>query len=362
MNASIVAAIRADRTLSRHAPSVAYVLSGGAAQGFCHLGMIERIEDRGIYPDLVVGTSAGALLGALYCHFASVEGALRRVEEVVATPEFQAFERSYLAGASGAVPDLGSLLQSLLRGFAGGLRAGLHLGRALFASAIVSERDAAGIFARIFDGITVETLRRPFAAVAVDLAAGEPVVFASGAEPQAGANVRPIAPGDGLMRAVMASSAIPFIFPPVDVQGRAHVDGGVMANLPAREARRLARGEAFLAGFDVSEPVERSEAPLSAAELAFRLFDLSARSKQAADRELLDVVFRPVESAHPWSSFADYRKFLAIGRGYVTDRRILAFEEAYLEKCRVSIGRLRFVARLRLEARLKGLVSRLDPG
>lgn len=69
-----IPAIQASRTLGRHAPRIVYVLSGGAAKGFCHLGMIEALEGRGVKPDLVVGTSAGSLFGALYCHFGSAAG------------------------------------------------------------------------------------------------------------------------------------------------------------------------------------------------------------------------------------------------------------------------------------------------
>jgi len=72
-----------------------YILSGGAATGFCHLGMIEALEERGIRPDLVIGTSAGVLFGALYCHFGNIEDVFRQVEVVLATDEFMEFERKY---------------------------------------------------------------------------------------------------------------------------------------------------------------------------------------------------------------------------------------------------------------------------
>src|SRR4030042_1275133 len=87
--------LRSGRGFGRYSPKMVYVLSGGAAMGFCHLGMIEALEKRGIRPDLVVGTSAGSLFGALYSHFGSVKDVIRQVEIVLVSDEFKGFERRY---------------------------------------------------------------------------------------------------------------------------------------------------------------------------------------------------------------------------------------------------------------------------
>jgi predicted acylesterase/phospholipase RssA len=140
------------------------------------------------------------------------------------------------------------------------------------------------------------------------------------------------------MNAVMASSAIPLIFPAVEIGGHAYADGYIMSNLPVREARRLLAGqEVFFVGFDVTPPVLLSEDDLSTVELVLRLLDLSTRSKQYADRELVDVLFRPVEKTYPWSSFAEYKEFIALGQAYMTEERLIAFDRMYLEKCAENI-------------------------
>jgi NTE family protein len=77
-----------------------YVLSGGAASGLCHLGMIESLENRGVLPDLIVGTSAGSLFGALYSHFGNIGEVFTRVAAVLASDEFTDFERKYFGGKS----------------------------------------------------------------------------------------------------------------------------------------------------------------------------------------------------------------------------------------------------------------------
>jgi NTE family protein len=349
--------VRSGRGLGRYSPKMVYVLSGGAAMGFCHLGMIEAIEKRGIRPDLIVGTSAGSLFGALYSQYGNVEEVLQRVELVFASDEFIEFERRYFGERKPADGHVQSKLKHFFSGLAGTLRNGMHLGKAMVTSAMVAEKDALSIFGRIFEGITFQTLKVPFAAVAVDLVDGVPVIFTSGREIDDRGAVRTILEPDGLMKAVMASSAIPLIFPAVEIAGHAHADGFIMSNLPVREARALLPGqEAFFVGFDVSAPVELSEDALSPVELVLRLLDLSTRSKQYADRELVDVLFQPVGRSYPWSSFAEYKKFLGLGRRCMTGKRLDALEKRYLEKCIANVRKDRNAFRKIISgARLKRL-------
>ena len=142
------------------------------------------------------------------------------------------------------------------------------------------------------------------------------------------------------MRAVMASCAIPLVFPVVEIGGHAFVDGSVMANLPIREARALLPNQSLLlAAFDVQPPVPRFEDKLSSLELALRLLDLATRSKHYVDRELADIVFMPLDADFPWSSFSEYANFIDLGRAYMTEKRLDAFEDAFAQKCLAESGK-----------------------
>jgi NTE family protein len=356
----LIESVRSDRGLGRYSPKMVYILSGGAAGGFCHLGMIEALQKKGIRPDLIVGTSAGSLFGALYSQFGSIEDVLQRVELVFASDEFKEFERKYFGERKPADGQVQSRLKHFFSSLAGTLKNGVHLGKALATSAMVAEKDAVSIFRKIFEGITFDSLKVPFAAVAVDLVEGAPVIFSGGGQAGDRRTVRTIPGPDGLMKAVMASSAIPLIFPAVEIAGHAHADGFIMSNLPVREARTLLAGqEAFFVGFDVSAPVDQSEDSLSPVELVLRLLDLSTRSKQSADRELVDVLFQPVDRFYPWSSFAEYKEFLGLGRRCMTGERLEAFEKLYLERCTANVHKDRNTARKFISvARLKRLVAR----
>jgi NTE family protein len=360
---SPIAEIRASRTLARHAPKIIYVLSGGAAKGFCHLGMIEALEARGVTPDLVVGTSAGSLFGALYCHYGNIAEVIARVEGVLASKEFASFEKKYFGGGQRAEAGVQTRVSRFFAGLRGTLKSGVQLGRAMVTSAMIAENDAASIFQRIFDGITFDTLKIPFAAVAVDLVDGALVIFDSSRKPGNGESARAAAGPEGLARAVRASSAIPFVFPAVEIAGHAHADGYIMANLPVREARALAGDEdAFFVGFDVSAPVQQNEEELSPMDLALRLLSLATRSKQAADRELVDVLFQPVDKAVPWSSFGASRELVSMGREYMSEQRLEDFDKAYIAKCAASGQKSgNPLRRLLSRAGLKRLGRRISP-
>lgn len=181
-------------------PRVALVLGGGAARGFAHVGVIRALEQEKIPVDMVVGTSVGSLIGALYA-------SSRNSFEL----EWTAFtlERDDLFdyGLMGAVTGMGVVKGDKLERF---------------------------IQAKVPQA-SIEDLRLPYAAVATDLNRGQRVVLDHGS----------------VARAVHASSAIPGIFEPVNYQGRMLVDGGVMENIPVSVARE--KGADIVIAVDISE-------------------------------------------------------------------------------------------------------------
>jgi NTE family protein len=331
--ANLIDSVRSDMLLSRYAPRIVYVLSGGSSKGFCHLGMIEALEKRGIRPDFVVGTSAGALFGSLYCHFGSVQGVQLRVREVLDSSEFADFSRKYL-GEKNEKNGESSKWRQFVSTVSGKVMKGIMIGQTLATQSMIHGRDVSAIFAEIFRGIDFESLKIPFAAVATDLLNATPAIFSS----TQGANLPGKPSRPSLAKAVMASTAIPFLFPAVDIGGIDCADGYMMANLPVREARSLAGGRVYVAAFDVSSPLARKDDEFSSFELALRLLDLAAGSKQAADRELADICYRPVDRDYPWSSFGEYESFIELGSHYMGGERIDAFLSGWREACARAIA------------------------
>src|SRR5437899_922122 len=171
-----------------HAVKIGLALGGGAARGFAHIGVIKALEAQGIVPDIVVGTSAGSLVGALYA--AGNNGfALQKL----------ALEMDEAAISDWSVP---------LFAKATGLLKGEALQK--FVNKTVSN-------------VPLEKLKKPFGAVATDLNTGLPILFQHG--------------NTGL--AVRASSAVPSVFQPVKIGDRVYVDGGLVSPVPAHYAREM---------------------------------------------------------------------------------------------------------------------------
>jgi NTE family protein len=182
---------------------IAFVFGGGATSAAAQVGMLDAALHAGIRPDLVVGTSAGALNGAVLAERPG--GAAEHLKRVWTT-----CGRSKIVRGSRI-----RVLRNMLRGH--------YMFDNTRLEALFTEEIAARDFA---------DLEIPFACVATDIDSGDPVVLRDG----------------DLMRALLATCAIPGVFPLVEVDDRPLADGGYVANVPVRQALDL--GAASLVVFD----------------------------------------------------------------------------------------------------------------
>lgn len=183
-------------------PVLALALGSGGARGFAHVGVIKALEANGISPDIVVGTSAGAAVGALYAG-----GYRGEALEQIAIQ----LERNDIADY--VFPDRGFIRGELLQDF---------INQAL-------------------NNRSIEELPKTFAVVATDLKSGKIAVFNRG--------------NTGM--AVRASSSIPGIFQPVRINGRDYVDGDLKSPVPVKVAQNM--GADIVIAVDVSRLPEDVE-------------------------------------------------------------------------------------------------------
>lgn len=213
-------------------PRIALVLGGGAARGFAHVGVIRTLEQEKVPINLIVGTSVGSLIGAIYAHDAN------------------SFELEWSAFSL----EKGDLLDYTLLSSSMGPVKGERLEEFVKAKVPVAN---------------IEELRIPFVAVATDLNRGTRVVLDRGS----------------LARAVRASCSIPGVFQPVSHQSRLLVDGGVVDNIPIDVARE--RGADIVIAVDISENVTNYnitnlvDVTLQAVNIMFK--ENSGQKKLAAD-------------------------------------------------------------------------------
>lgn len=213
---------------------VALVLSGGGLRGFAHLGVLRALEAQGLEPDLIVGTSIGAIVGALVASGWSAA----RMEAELAPPDIDPWGSLLVAPSTRSARLEAYLLASL------------------------KQRH-------------IEDFPRRFVAVATERESGCVMAFGGG----------------DAARALVASAALPGALAPVRVAGREYVDGGVGTPLPVRVARAL--GAQRVIAVDVTFHPEKP-LPAGIVGSVFHAGMLMARHLAAADRDSADLVLEPV--------------------------------------------------------------------
>ncbi len=237
-------------------PRIGLALGGGAARGFAHIGVIQVLEENGIHPDLVVGTSAGSLVAALYASGKS-------------GPEMATLA---LAMDESSITDWSFPGRGLIRGEALARYVREQLGNKPF-----------------------EQMKVPLGIVATDLDAGTPILFQRG----------------DVGVAVRASSAVPAVFMPVKIGTHEYVDGGLVAPVPVRFARQM--------GADVVIAVDISQDPTGAAtgdamRMLLQTFSIMGRSINQLELKEADVVLRPKLTAAAGTDFTLRKQTIQAGR------------------------------------------------
>ncbi len=220
-------------------PKVALVLAGGAARGFAHVGVLRVLEQEHIPVDLVVGTSVGSLIGALY---ASARNGFELEWEAFQLKEDDLFDFGVWNAVLGMGLAKGEKLEAFVR------------------SKVKQP--------------SIEELPLPFAAVATDLNWGTRIVLDKGS----------------VARAVHASSAIPGVFEPVLLDGKLLVDGGVVDNLPIDVAR--AKGADLVVAVDISQDVGNTRIK-NLVDVLLQATDIMFEVNAARLRAGADVLVQP---------------------------------------------------------------------
>ncbi len=218
---------------------IGLALGGGAAKGFAHIGAIKMLEANGIRADVVAGTSAGSVVGAMYASGLDPFEMQRRA---------MALDESSLRD---------------VRLFSGGLVQGQALQD--YVNREIEQR-------------TIERMKRPFAAVATRLDTGDRTVFVRGNTGQA----------------VRASSSVPGVFEPTKIGGRSYVDGGVVSPVPVDAARQL--GADLVIAIDISSKAPGTT-PTQLAGIVNQSITIMGQTLGRQELARADVVVRPQVNA-----------------------------------------------------------------
>jgi len=255
-------------------PKVGLVLSGGAARGLAHIGVLKALEEQGIKIDAIAGTSMGAVVGGLYASGYKID----ELEKLALSIDWQQAlsdappredvpfrrkqdDRDFLVKQKLSFRDDGSL----------GLPLGVIQGQNL---ALLLE----SLLAHTSDTRDFDKLPIPFRAVATDIANGEKVVFRKGHLPQV----------------IRASMSIPAVFAPVELDGRLLVDGGMTDNIPLDVAREMGVDVAIVV--DIGTPLRNRKQLTTVVDVLNQSITLMTRrnsEEQLAALHPDDVLIQP---------------------------------------------------------------------
>ena len=239
-------------------PKLGLALGGGAARGFAHIGVLQVLEEEGIKPSLVVGTSAGSVVASFYASGKTGQQ-LQWLADNMDESQFTDWANPF----SG---------RGVLRGEALGKYINSQL-----------------------NGMKIEDMKLPLGIVATDLRTGDGILFRRG----------------DVTTAVRASSAVPSVFEPVQIAGKDYVDGGLVSPVPVRFARQM--------GADVVLAVDISSRPEDAKttdllKVLLQTFSIMGKSISQLELAQADVVVRPALPDVGSTEFSARKKSIEAGR------------------------------------------------
>lgn len=261
------------QSVVKRPPKIGLALGGGAARGFAHVGVIQVLEEAGLRPDLVVGTSAGSLVAALYASGRTGQ----QLQQVAQDMEEAAFTDWTLPIFS----------RGMLRGEA----------LARYVNAQVG-------------GKLIEQMPLPLGIVATDLNSGQGVLFQRG----------------DTGTAVRASSAVPAVFLPVKIGSHEYVDGGLVSPVPVRYARQM--GAELVVAVDISSSPEGNPAG-DTLQILLQTFAIMGKSINGYELREADVVVRPALAGVGGADFTARRRAIDAGRAAM--QRLLPQLKAAME-------------------------------
>jgi NTE family protein len=269
---------------------VGLALGGGGARGLAHIGVMEVLEGAGVPVDMVAGTSIGALVGGIYLLERQSARLRPRMLEFLESETFKQARfdvlRERKEGESAGFIDSMALT----------LRRGWMYSYSITRQSIISQEAFFEINNHLFGDRKIEELPLPFAAVSLDINSATEFIWTRGS----------------LRDAVMASSAIPGFFPPLELDGRLLVDGGWIHSVPIRPARSL--GADIVIAVDTSRERDTPFEYKRGIDLILRTAFIMMKQLRELQLEEADIVIQPDVTDIHWADFQNPEVLLQKGR------------------------------------------------
>ena len=267
---------------------IGLVLSGGGAKGFAHIGVLKVLEQAGVKIDYIGGTSMGAVVGGLYASGYSAT----QIDSIFHNTNFDELLQDYIPRSSKSfyekLNDEKYAISLPFNKFKIGIPVALSKGMYNYNMLAKLTHNVRHI--RNFNQLPI-----PFVCVATDIETGKEVLLRKGY----------------LAQAMMASSAFPSLFSPVEIDGKILIDGGVTNNYPAEELRKM--GAEIIIGVDVQDDLKDRESLKDATRILVQITNLEMINKMKEKTKITDIYIKPDISNYGVISFDEGKEIIKKG-------------------------------------------------
>ncbi len=269
-------------------------LGGGGGRGLAHLGVFDVLEQHELVPDAIIGTSIGALFGAMYAMGNSAASIQEQALEYLQSEPFHRLELPVIEAADN--PD-----ESWLSRFVSVARQTVMYTKAATDMALADVQVLYEVAELFTDGKDFPAAKIPLFITAVQFPCGECRVFSQ-------------QHGIALSRAIAASMAIPGVFEPVEIANEKYMDGGLASEIPARDAGMLATEDQLVVAVNVgSRPADGYE-PGN----VYGMLDWSSQIKslylRRYEKQYADILIEPLVAYTQWHDFSRPHEEIEKGR------------------------------------------------
>ncbi|MCD4697651.1 MAG: patatin-like phospholipase family protein, partial [Bacteroidales bacterium] len=291
-------------------PIVGLVLSGGGAKGFAHVGVLKVLEEAGIQPDIIGGTSMGSIVGGMYAIGYSTDA----MEKFMRAQDWELILQDKIPRKLLTYEEKENA-ERLLLTFPFTIK-GVKMKKGLYTGQNI-ETLLSRITSPVYKVKDFSSFQTPFLCIGTDLLTGEEVILDNGR----------------LDQAMRASMAIPTFFTPYEYQGKTLVDGGVINNYPANRIKE--QGADIIIGVDVQDDPKEIGQLNSMVSILDQITTFYRANANEQGRKLTDIYIKPDMSNY---SLLDFEKFDSITyQGEIAARKLLP----ELKKLADSINELR---------------------
>jgi len=268
-------------------------LGGGGGRGLAHLGVLEVLEEHKLTPSAIVGSSIGALFGAMYAINPDAKKLRSDVEEFLESDAFAELKVPILDDTDIEVSD-----ESWLSWLANAARQSILYTRAATDIAIADVNVLIHMSDQLCSGKSFSETKIPLYITSVEFPTGDCHLFSKGE----------------IGRAVAASMSVPGVFDPVEIDGGRYVDGGLASELPAREAKMIARMGQPVVAVNVGARPHPGKEPTHVIGMIDWATRVKALYLRQYEKGYADVLVEPLVGFTQWHDFSNPDQEINRGR------------------------------------------------